>query len=94
MKRSINLWAVTADAPGAVLLAWTLDKELEQALAVMPSDLRRCVQIVNVEGIGSEEAAYILGIPAGTLKLRLAQGRMKLHDFLQEMGKAHAELRQ
>ena len=55
MKKSINLWAVTADAPGAVLLGWTLDIELDQALAGLPSDLRRCVRLVDVKGRGVQE---------------------------------------
>ena len=75
------------ELPGASLLAQTLDEDLERALAALSSDLRETIWIVDVQGHSYEEAATMLGIPIGTVRSRLARGRMKLHDLLQEYGK-------
>ena len=75
------------EAPGATLLAQTLDEDLERALAALSADLRQTVWIVDVLGHSYEEAARMLAVPIGTVRSRLARGRMKLHDLLQEFGK-------
>ncbi len=75
--------AAPSDVPGVALLAGTLDEELEKALAMLPEVLRLCVLLVDVEGLEYAEAALALNVPIGTVRSRLARGRMKLHDLLQ-----------
>ncbi|MDR3707435.1 MAG: sigma-70 family RNA polymerase sigma factor [Capsulimonadaceae bacterium] len=75
------------EQPGAKLLAETLDEDLERALNSLPADVRETVVIVDVQGHSYDEAAQILGIPIGTVRSRLARGRMKMHDLLQEYGR-------
>jgi RNA polymerase sigma-70 factor (ECF subfamily) len=84
--------ALPADVPGAALLADTLDEELERALAMLPEPLRLCVVLVDVEGLEYAEAAQALNIPIGTVRSRLARGRMKLHDLLQDFGRRRGVL--
>ncbi len=79
----VQTHAAPQDVPGVALLAGTLDEELEQALAMLPEILRLCVLLVDVEGLEYTEAAQALNVPIGTVRSRLARGRMKLHDLLQ-----------
>lgn len=79
--------AAPADVPGEALLAGLLDEELEMALDMLPEPLRLCVILVDVEGLEYAEAAHVLNIPIGTVRSRLARGRMKLHDALQGFGR-------
>ena len=48
------------------------------ALAELPLDQREAVLLVDVEGWSVEEAAAMLGCPAGTVKSRCSRGRAKL----------------
>lgn len=79
----VQTHAAPQDVPGVALLAGTLDEELERALAMLPEVLRLCVLMVDVEGLEYAEAALALNVPIGTVRSRLARGRMKLHDLLQ-----------
>ncbi len=85
--------AAPADVPGLALLARTLDEELEHALTQLPESSRRCVQLVDMDGLEYEEAARVLGIPIGTVRSRLARARMKLHDLLQDFGRRRGYVR-
>ncbi len=49
-----------------------------QALAELPEEQRAAVVLVDVEGWSVEEAASMLGCPAGTVKSRCFRGRAKL----------------
>ena len=83
----VQTHAAAQDVPGATLLAGTLDEELERALALLPDVLRLCVLLVDVEGLEYAEAALALSVPIGTVRSRLARGRMKMHDLLQEFAR-------
>jgi len=85
--------AAPADVPDLALLERTLDEELEHALALLPESGRRCVQLVDMDGLEYEEAARVLGIPIGTVRSRLARARMKLHDLLQDFGRRRGYVR-
>lgn len=58
---------------------------LEQALAALPVDQRAAVVLVDVQGLPVDEAAAVLGVPAGTVKSRCARGRGKLATALREL---------
>ncbi|MFN8170907.1 MAG: RNA polymerase sigma factor SigM [Candidatus Nanopelagicales bacterium] len=49
-----------------------------EALAELPEEQRAAVILVDVEGWSVEEAARMLGCPAGTVKSRCFRGRAKL----------------
>lgn len=79
--------AAPADVPGVMLLAETLDEELEAALARLSEGLRLCVILVDMQGLEYAEAAMALGIPVGTVRSRLARARMQLQDLLRDFGR-------
>lgn len=85
--------AAPADVPGESLLAATLDEALETALATLSEGLRRCVLLVDVEGLNYAEAAQALNIPVGTVRSRLSRARFHLHAQLTEYGHAHGYLK-
>jgi RNA polymerase sigma-70 factor (ECF subfamily) len=51
---------------------------ISEALAELPEEQRAAVILVDVEGWSVEEAATMLGCPAGTVKSRCFRGRAKL----------------
>ena len=52
-----------------------LRDDLSAALAQLNADQRAALVLVDVEGYSVDEAAAILGVPAGTVKSRCARGR-------------------
>ncbi|MCW2753825.1 MAG: polymerase, sigma subunit, family [Marmoricola sp.] len=71
-----ELEAVRSDQRSAVLAA----------LAALPPDQRAALVLVDMEGYPVEEAARMLGCPAGTVKSRCARGRHRLAGILRETG--------
>ena len=57
--------------------------DLEAALAALPVDLRAVVLLVDADELSYDEAAEILGIPAGTVASRLSRARDALRGALQ-----------
>lgn len=57
--------------------------DLEAALATLPVDLRTVVLLVDADELSYDEAAEILGIPAGTVASRLSRARDALRGALQ-----------
>lgn len=58
---------------------------LDEALASLPLDQRAAIVAVDVEGLSVQEAAQVLGVPAGTIKSRCARGRAKLAVLLADL---------
>ncbi len=59
---------------------------LEQALALLDTDLRSVFLLREVEGLSYRELAETLGIPEGTVASRLNRARPELQRFLRELG--------
>lgn len=85
VRRSVPLPDDDIDLPGRVVADPNdaLDRretqlEISAALAELPADQRDAVLLVDVEGWSVEEAAVMLGCPAGTVKSRCFRGRAKL----------------
>lgn len=53
---------------------------LRRALMSLPLEYREAVALVCVEGYAPNEAAEVLGVPDGTLRWRLHEGRKMLRD--------------
>lgn len=58
--------------------------ELYEAMMKLPEKIRITVELYYIEGYSVEETGNILGIPSGTVKSRLSEGRKKLKTFLEE----------
>jgi RNA polymerase sigma-70 factor, ECF subfamily len=56
--------------------------DLEAALEALPPDLRAVVLLVDADELSYEEAAEVLGIPAGTVASRLSRAREALKGAL------------
>ena len=56
--------------------------DLAAALASLPPELRTVVLLVDAEGLTYEEAAVVLGAPAGTIASRLNRARAHLQAAL------------
>lgn len=58
-------------------------RDLLTALAKLPDEQREVVLLVCLEDMKYEEAAYILRIPIGTVRSRLARGRERLRRLME-----------
>jgi RNA polymerase sigma-70 factor (ECF subfamily) len=56
---------------------------IQNCLQALPEHYRLVAQLVDVEGLSYEEAAFILDVPTGTVKSRLARARNALRSALQ-----------
>jgi RNA polymerase sigma-70 factor (ECF subfamily) len=61
-----------------------LGEKIMQAIAGLPDAFRIVVLLVNVDGLHYDEAAEVLGIPAGTVRSRMKRGRTLLQKALWE----------
>jgi RNA polymerase sigma-70 factor, ECF subfamily len=57
-------------------------RDIESALAALPSEQREVILLVALEQFGYAETAEILGIPLGTVMSRLSRAREKLRERL------------
>jgi RNA polymerase sigma-70 factor (ECF subfamily) len=73
-----------ASADDAVVLA--------EALGRIPTDQRDAFLLTEAEGLTTEEASRVLGIPPGTVKSRSHHARLRLRQLLMTTyGEPHAE---
>jgi RNA polymerase sigma-70 factor (ECF subfamily) len=75
--------SMSAD-PAEVLIGRTLDSRLTAALALLTTEMRSSLVIVDVGGFSYDEAAHILGCPVGTVRSRLHRARSILRNLLTE----------
>jgi len=60
-------------------------RDLEAAIAKLPTEQRQVILLVGLEGMRYEEVADILGVPVGTVRSRLSRGRDQLRRLM-DMG--------
>lgn len=79
-----------ADHPDLVAAASQEDavhvRDLQTALYRLPEERREALLLVGAGGFSYEEAARVCGVPAGTIKSRVARGRAQLKAMLGEDG--------
>lgn len=80
--------AIADDAPGpqSVLLTGELRQHLRRLIRSLPSKLRDPLLLVAGGTCSYEEAAAILGVPAGTAKWRVWEARRVLREKLRGLG--------
>jgi len=59
-----------------------LEQAIQLALSQLDVDRRAAVVLVDLQELTYQEAAQVLGIPVGTVKSRLARGRLELFQRL------------
>jgi RNA polymerase sigma factor (sigma-70 family) len=71
--------------PDDVLERLELGALIQQAVRDLPDRLREAMALVYFEGYNSEAAALFLGIPAGTLRRRLHEGRGQVRTAIERI---------
>ena len=80
-------WADPADNdPERIALSRERHATIQTALAALPDEQRLAIVLVDIQGFSYEEAAQALNCAVGTVRSRLARGRMRVRDRLLEDG--------
>ena len=74
--------ADNGESPEEAVLRLERRRQLMTALNALPEMFREAVVLCDIEGLGYEEIARVLGINVGTVKSRLARGREQLRKRL------------
>lgn len=74
----LKWWAT----PEKALYNKLLGEQIMSAIDALPQAYRVTILLVNVEGLGYDEAAEVLGVPAGTVRSRMKRGRTLLQKAL------------
>ncbi len=61
-----------------------LGEQIMAAVEALPEAFRDTILLVNVDGLGYDEAADVLGVPPGTVRSRMKRGRTLLQKALWE----------
>ena len=77
---NISDWGVD---PGRAAVNSELRRSLEEAIALLPPDLRTAVVLRDVQGYSGQEAAEILEISVASMKSRLHRARILLRKYLE-----------
>lgn len=73
--------------PEQVLFNNLLGERIMSAIDDLPEAFRVTILLVNVEGLTYDEAAEVLGVPAGTVRSRMKRGRTMLQKALWELAR-------
>ena len=65
--------------------------DLHSALDRLPPERREALLLVGASGFSYEEAAQVCGVAIGTIKSRVARGRVQLAQILGENGSAETD---
>lgn len=74
--------STTGESPEGLVVGATFDAVVEDALAQLPDDFRRTIELVDIEGLTYAEAAEVLGVPIGTIMSRVHRARHRIRDRL------------
>ncbi len=72
------------DTPERHALQSEKRREIEQAIAGLPDDMRAAIVLRDVQGFSYDEIASMLGANVGTVKSRISRGREKLREKLSQ----------
>jgi RNA polymerase sigma-70 factor (ECF subfamily) len=64
-----------------------LGEEIMAAVDALPEVFRTTILLINVDGLGYDEAADVLGVPPGTVRSRMKRGRTLLQKALWEQAR-------
>lgn len=77
-----------APDPGVALERSQLRAELSRAIAQLPDDARRTLELREIDGLSYQEIAQCLGVPKGTVMSRLHYARRRVRQALVAAGAA------
>ena len=69
----------------AAIPGWPVHRAVHQALAALPEEQRRVVELAYFDGLSHAEIARRTGAPLGTVKTRLRLAHQKLEDGLRDL---------
>ena len=81
-RGSLSTQASGTEDPAEAALRGERQQEVLRALGTLAPDQRAALVLVDMEGHSVDEAAAILGVPAGTVKSRCSRGRARLVPLL------------
>jgi RNA polymerase sigma-70 factor (ECF subfamily) len=76
--------ADTSMSPEQKAEADELEHAIQHCLEALPTDFRAVVVLADIQGLDYSEVATIAKVPLGTIKSRLARGRLRLRECLQD----------
>ena len=65
-------------------------RNITEALDQLPEPQYAAIMLIALEGLSYDEAAWILGVPIGTLRSRLSRGRETLRTL--RVGTLHRDM--
>lgn len=74
--------STSGESPEGLVVGATFDAVVEDALAQLPEDFRRTIELVDIEGLSYKEAAQMLDVPIGTIMSRVHRARHRIRDRL------------
>ncbi len=72
----------SGESPEGLVVGATFDAVVEDALAHLPEEFRRTIELVDIEGLSYAETAQILDVPIGTVMSRIHRARHRIRDRL------------
>ncbi len=76
----------TGDGPDTLLLRTELQRDVQAAILELPARFREAVVLRDIQGLSYEEMAAVMKCSMGTVKSRVARGRLRLRDVLVRRG--------
>ena len=86
-------WPSPGPSPEEQVLQGETGRQVQAALAQLPTGQRLVVTLVDLQGLGYEEAAQAAQVSVGTVKSRLSRGRDRLRSLLRPVLEQSGELR-
>jgi RNA polymerase sigma-70 factor (ECF subfamily) len=68
--------------PEEVCSASEVRERVVNGISQLSPTLRRAFQLRDIDGLTTKEAAFVLGVPQGTLKAQFARARAKLAGIM------------
>ena len=73
------------ERPDSIYLSAEIRKCVRKAIGLLPEKFKEVVVLKDIDGLGYEEIAVVLGVPVGTVKSALNRGRTQLKTLLREL---------
>jgi RNA polymerase sigma factor (sigma-70 family) len=79
---AVPLVETTAPAAEDEVMAARVGQDLEQALLLLPTEVRQVLRAMVLDGLSVRETSLLLGVPEGTVKSRARRARIALREAL------------